>query len=52
MSYMKQNGTNKQIDVDDIYTCKVAVDIMNEKEDHKRNSIKKCTQRNDWPKKQ
>ena len=34
MSCMKQNGTDKQIDVNDIYACKVAVDMKNEKEDH------------------
>ena len=40
---------NKQIDVDDIYACKIAVDMINEKEDHERKSIEKCTQRDDWP---
>ena len=49
MSGMKQNGTDKQIDVNDIYACKVAVDMRSEKEDHERKSIKKCTQRHDWP---
>ena len=29
-------------------TKKVAVDMMNEKEDHERKSIEKCTQRDDW----
>ncbi|WZZ50305.1 hypothetical protein YC2023_050412 [Brassica napus] len=38
-----------QIDVDDIYACKIAVDMINEKEDHERKSIEKCTQRDDWP---
>ena len=23
--------------------------MMNEKDDHKRKSIEKCTQKNDWP---
>ena len=32
-------------------TKKVAVDMMNEKEDHERKSIEKCTQRDDWPNK-
>ena len=27
----------------------MAVDMMNEKEDHERKSIEKCTQINDWP---
>ena len=30
-------------------TKKVAVDMMNEKEDHERNFIEKCTKRDDWP---
>ena len=48
MSCMKQIETYKKIDVDDIYACKVAVDMINEKEEHETNSIEKCTQTNDW----
>ena len=33
MSCTKLNGTDKKIIVDDIYTCKVAVYMINEKED-------------------
>lgn len=40
MSCTKLNGTDKKINVDDIYTCKVAVYMINEKEDHKKKSIK------------
>ena len=32
-------------------TKKVAVDMMNEKEDHERKSIEKCIKREDWPNK-
>ena len=49
MSCMTQNGTNKQIDVKDIFACKVVVDMINEKDDHKRKYFEKCTQRDDWP---
>ena len=46
MSGIKWN--RKQIDVDDIFECNVAVDVMDE--DHEPTSIEECTQRSDWPK--
>ena len=49
MSCMKQNGANKQINPYDIYACKIAVNMMHEKEDHETKSVEKCTQINDCP---
>ena len=46
MSGLKWN--RKQIDVDDIFACNVAVDVMDE--DHEPTSTEECTQRSDWQK--
>ena len=39
-----------QIDVDDVFACNVALDVMDNNEDHEPKSIEECRQRNDWPK--
>ncbi|KAG8503149.1 hypothetical protein CXB51_000953 [Gossypium anomalum] len=48
MSGIKWN--RNQIDVDDIFACNVALDIINNKEDYELKSIEECKQRDDWPK--
>ncbi|KAL1208855.1 hypothetical protein V5N11_010533 [Cardamine amara subsp. amara] len=48
MSKIKWN--RKQIDVGDTFAFNVALDIMDENEDHEPKYITECTQRNDWPK--
>lgn len=39
-----------KIDVDDNFACNMALDVMNEKEDHEPKSMEQCRQREDWPK--
>lgn len=39
-----------KIDVDEIFACNVALDVMKNEEDHEPKSIEKCRQRDDWPK--
>ena len=48
MSGIKWN--RNKIDVDEIFACNVAVDVMDENEDQEPNSIEECTQSDNWPK--
>ena len=45
MSGIKWN--RNQIDVDDIFACNVALDVINNKEDYEPKSIDECKQRDD-----
>lgn len=38
----------KNVDIDDIFSCNVALEIMDDNEDHEPTSIYECTQRSDW----
>ena len=39
-----------EIEVDDIFAFKIALDAINDDEDQEPKSVKECAQRNDWPK--
>ncbi|KAK7302565.1 hypothetical protein RJT34_13457 [Clitoria ternatea] len=39
-----------EVDVDEIFAFKVALDIINDDKNHEPKSVKECAQRNDWPK--
>ena len=39
-----------QIDVDDIFACNIALEVLNDNMDHEPMSIGQCRQRDDWPK--
>ena len=38
----------KNVNIDDIFACNVALEIMDDNEDHEPTSIYECTQRSDW----
>ena len=39
-----------EIIVDNVFAYKIALNVINESQDHKPKSIKECRQRQDWPK--
>lgn len=39
-----------EIEVDDIFAFKIALESINDDEDQEPKSVKECAQRNDWPK--
>ena len=39
-----------EIVVNNVFACKIALDVVNERENHEPKSIKECRRRQDWPK--
>ena len=50
MSIMKNDGTEKKVNVDDIFTYNMALNVINDSEDHEAKSTKDCRQNENLPK--
>lgn len=49
MSIMKNDGTEKKVNVDDIFRYNIALNVINNSEDHELKSTKDCRQSENWP---
>ena len=50
MSLLEKKWNRNEITMDRNFSYAIAIDIINENEDHEPKSIKECRQRKDWPK--